>query len=1016
WYGASGGGVSYHNDNGTPANKSDDTWVTFTEADGLVDNYVWSITIDSSGRKWYGTNSGVSYHNDNGTPKDKSDDTWVTFTTADGLANDGVNFIAIDSSNKKWYGTDDGISFYTNHFNALTATPSAYSVYVGWSVIPNSNFPSNVTLVKIYRSLSREGDYELVYTSTCLSSCSWEDTDFLKGQTHYYWLSVVLQDGREYRDKLDKTWARPLSPVKPEFLFYSIDPPRSGDVGSYIDYPLVVEPVDNFRWSVYPSLRTGYSLPPQLSYEFFPDVFSCVTLPEYPDGPTCSYPSGRLRVYINGYPSSCENLSGEARCVIQLQASGYINGITEVIRYENVLLNVRNPSAPNKSFITHYFYPDPDVHRVETLESVEVRGYIYPNPKTCDAGNIIVTSKFTPPAGRGSPVNVTSVVNDDGWFSLEYRPPYAGVWNVLTSWAGSVSCGLSGSDTANQPQLSPPDLPVVKAHTTITLSNTANENTQAGDPVTVTAKINPNPGIRPVRIRVLNPDSSVNIDTIMNTNAGGEISLGFNAVSGYMRVEASWNGDDDFLGTSSEMIVPIATPIGMGIIVGGRSVSSLPQATIDNLISLAYKTLRRRNMSSSRIYLLRTDGSFFDADGDGNNDVDNSSTEGNLEYAIEIWAKDLVDIGTPPQCNTYAPYRTPLTIYLIGYGSLDGSESYFIMANNDRVYRNELQAYLNNLLTNIQNRYTSSGCSNPAPSEYPVNVIIETKYGGVFVPVVGNSARRIVLTSTGKNPTTGAWESIIPHLDSNGNISYSAYFFGGIDAGKYIGTAHSDANNQMLNKFSDQHPLIDADGDGVANEVNDELQASNERLEFRPSGDMQPLIEGVMGEQAIVQDSFPPNTSGKLWAIVVDREDSSYQLSVSAVVYPPEIARHEVPGVVALTPSSPKFSGVYNGFYGGGVYTVLYIATDTSGNSAIAKKSVVSVQDSVAPEDVASVSATWQPGYFHVTWPESSSPDRHGYILYVERNGSFYEQIDVGDVLSYDYYVSQSGNYRFTVK
>jgi ligand-binding sensor domain-containing protein len=105
WFGTGGGGVSYLNDSGTPTNKADDTWVTFTTTDGLAYNYVQEVAIDASGGKWFATNGGgVSYLNDSGTPTNKADDTWVTFTTSDGLASNYVQEVAIDASGAKWFG------------------------------------------------------------------------------------------------------------------------------------------------------------------------------------------------------------------------------------------------------------------------------------------------------------------------------------------------------------------------------------------------------------------------------------------------------------------------------------------------------------------------------------------------------------------------------------------------------------------------------------------------------------------------------------------------------------------------------------------------------------------------------------------------------------------------------------------------------------------------------------------------------------------------------------------------
>lgn len=115
WIGTWGGGLSYFNDNGTPTDKNDDTWVTFTTSDGLADNYIFAVTIESSGGKWIGTDYHLSYLDDKGTPTVQTDDTWTTFTKLDGCADQSIYSIEIDTSGRKWIGTLSGLSFFDDY-------------------------------------------------------------------------------------------------------------------------------------------------------------------------------------------------------------------------------------------------------------------------------------------------------------------------------------------------------------------------------------------------------------------------------------------------------------------------------------------------------------------------------------------------------------------------------------------------------------------------------------------------------------------------------------------------------------------------------------------------------------------------------------------------------------------------------------------------------------------------------------------------------------------------------------
>jgi ligand-binding sensor domain-containing protein len=110
WIGTSRG-VNVLSDNGTPHNKSDDTWTTFTTTDGLAANGVEAIAIDGTGNKWIATfRGGVSVLNDGGTPHNKSDDRWITFTAADGLAHNTTYAVVVDAMGRKWIGNRPGVS------------------------------------------------------------------------------------------------------------------------------------------------------------------------------------------------------------------------------------------------------------------------------------------------------------------------------------------------------------------------------------------------------------------------------------------------------------------------------------------------------------------------------------------------------------------------------------------------------------------------------------------------------------------------------------------------------------------------------------------------------------------------------------------------------------------------------------------------------------------------------------------------------------------------------------------
>jgi len=94
WFGTYGGVSKFDGNEWTP-------YTIATTSGGLVSNSVMAIAIDGSGNKWFGTQGGVSKFNGN---------EWISYTTAEGLVNNNVHAIAVDGGGNKWFGTDGGVS------------------------------------------------------------------------------------------------------------------------------------------------------------------------------------------------------------------------------------------------------------------------------------------------------------------------------------------------------------------------------------------------------------------------------------------------------------------------------------------------------------------------------------------------------------------------------------------------------------------------------------------------------------------------------------------------------------------------------------------------------------------------------------------------------------------------------------------------------------------------------------------------------------------------------------------
>ena len=80
-------------------------FTNYTTAQGLINNNVSSLVIDSSDHVWFGTQAGVSMFDGN---------TWTTHSTSTdpGFVNDIITCIAVTADQDIWIGTDFGVSVY----------------------------------------------------------------------------------------------------------------------------------------------------------------------------------------------------------------------------------------------------------------------------------------------------------------------------------------------------------------------------------------------------------------------------------------------------------------------------------------------------------------------------------------------------------------------------------------------------------------------------------------------------------------------------------------------------------------------------------------------------------------------------------------------------------------------------------------------------------------------------------------------------------------------------------------
>lgn len=136
----------------------DGRFTNYTIADGLAANTVASILEGAGGTMWFATPSGLST---------LSDGRWRTYGTADGLPSDNVNCLLEDSSGVLWAGTASGIAFLSGQrFEIPPAGPAPLRAQIlgiaedryGSLWVATSNSVMRVSREKLFRGTVADGD------------------------------------------------------------------------------------------------------------------------------------------------------------------------------------------------------------------------------------------------------------------------------------------------------------------------------------------------------------------------------------------------------------------------------------------------------------------------------------------------------------------------------------------------------------------------------------------------------------------------------------------------------------------------------------------------------------------------------------------------------------------------------------------------------------------------------------------------------------------------------------------
>jgi hypothetical protein len=323
--------------------------------------------------------------------------------------------------------------------------------------------------------------------------------------------------------------------------------------------------------------------------------------------------------------------------------------------------------------------------------------------------------------------------------------------------------------------------------------------------------------------------------------------------------------------------------------------------------NFAYRALTYQGYTKDTIYYLSSD---TDLDLDGNgllDDVDAAATNSNFQSAITSWAQDAEN----------------LLIYATdhgGNGTFRTSETEVLQAST-----------LNSWLDTIQ---------NTIPGE--AVVVYDACRSGSFVdkliPAAGKE--RIVLTSTSPDE-----EAI---FCNQGSISFSYFFWGRFFNGDSFYDSYVNARNSLVIAYDDkQHPLIEGNGNGIADESGDKDAARQVKVgkEIRTGGGI-PTIGSVSPAQTL-----NGQTSATIYAADVIDEDGISR--VWAVITPPDYSPGSPDNPVTDLPmlelnsmGANRYEGTYASFSETGAYNVAIYAADAYGIMSLPVQTTVTKEGS----------------------------------------------------------------------
>jgi hypothetical protein len=336
-------------------------------------------------------------------------------------------------------------------------------------------------------------------------------------------------------------------------------------------------------------------------------------------------------------------------------------------------------------------------------------------------------------------------------------------------------------------------------------------------------------------------------------------------------------------------------PVDKAIIVMGGSLDDPLWDRMVKCANYAYNALIYRGYHKSQLLYLNSDLHIdVDQNGDSEDDIYGLSTSKNLQTAITTWAID----------------ANNLFIYLIDHGWMGT----FLINEYEVLKASELDQWMELAEFRIPGY---------------IYFLYEACFSGSFIAELKNESmvdsKRIIMTSASNEDA---------HILNNGLLSFSYQFWASMFETPYVYAAFTQATSMMK---AYQSPLLDADGDGIANEKKDSLIAhflkignDDAVLSERPKIKMNQkclVLNGKTSHNFITEQIVSLQPIQKVWATIIPPKES-LPATGNPIYSVPEI-------VLESTGNEGQYSGIYSEFYENGLYIVSIYAQNLEENISI---------------------------------------------------------------------------------